>query len=595
MRQLSRAFCFGISLAPIAALATIGYTVSYQPGTPFLRVKVDFVSSSTVAELQMPNWAPGAYVLSEPGSRVRNVAATVDGRTRAEVLHPRVNTWKFEAGRGAKVSFQYEIPISAEDDILHYSGPQTYMYVVGRKEEDCLVEFQLPAGWPIATGLDAVPGKKNHSKAYDYDFLADCPVTAGKFVMDTYTVFGKKHIIATRGAARNVVDRQQLIFFCKNISWFQGQFFGGLPFKHYVWHFSAGERLDGGGGLEHLNSTTITTASGMGPGIVSVYSHEYFHLWNVKRIRSSVLGPFDYTQLPVTGALWWLEGTTDYYAHLLPVRYGMWEDTTVFNEVLSQWNGIRNNPARLEVSPDESSRRVREAANGRGNSNGWRISYYTLGWLCGFVLDVEIRARTGGKHSLDDVMLALWNQCKDGQPGFAEDEIRKQCLRFGGEGMADFYDSVIMKAGELPIEQQLAKLGLAIRERETQVPDFGFAWNPVGASNWANVTGVRAAANGKVVAGDKITGVNGKTFSKNTTWEIAQGMRALDEAKPVTLAIKRGEESLTVVLEPTLRARTIREVVPVQNASAEAVDLRLGWLYGPGKKPRTLPFPPPKA
>jgi predicted metalloprotease with PDZ domain len=120
---------------------------------------------------------------------------------------------------------------------------------------------------------------------------------------------------------------------------------------------------------------------------------------------------------------------------------------------------VRSNPARLTVSPYQASFQVAAANNGRGNSNGFQISYYNLGWLAGMCLDIEIRQQSGGKHSLDDVAHALYDLCKDNKPGFEEDEIRKQCIRFGGPSLGAFYDKVVMSPGELPIEEQLAKVG----------------------------------------------------------------------------------------------------------------------------------------
>lgn len=144
--------------------------------------------------------------------------------------------------------------------------------------------------------------------------------------------------------------------------------------------------------------------SGVGPGVVGVYAHEFFHLWNVKRIRAKALGPFDYTTMPQTGALWWLEGVTDYYAHTLLGRYDWFGKNERFADpkeklygtLVQNVNARRARQDRMKVSPYDASYRVREAANGIGNSQGYLVSYYDTGWLCGFCLDVEMLDRRKG-------------------------------------------------------------------------------------------------------------------------------------------------------------------------------------------------------
>ena len=316
--------------------------------------------------------------------------------------------------------------------------------------------------------MNPVGGNQALYKVATYDVLADNPVTWGDYTLDTYKSYGKTHYIAYRGIPKKDVDRAYVMKACKFISDMEGDFFGGgVPYDRYVWHFSVNDAPDGAGGLEHLSSTQISLASGVGPGAVSVLSHEFFHLWNVKRIRSKILGPFDYTTQPQTGALWWLEGVTDYYAHTLLGRYGWYGKnerspdpiSKLYADAVQNLTAVRARQARLDVSPYESSYRVRDAANGRGNSQGYQVSYYDTGWLCGLVLDIEMLDQTSGKHSLDDVELALWEQCKDDNPGFEERDIRRHLVAFGGYSLGTFYDDVIMKPGELPVEKQLAKIG----------------------------------------------------------------------------------------------------------------------------------------
>ncbi|MBX3118638.1 MAG: M61 family metallopeptidase [Fimbriimonadaceae bacterium] len=581
-----------LALAALQSFATIDYTVEPMPDAGELRVAVSFTADTTFTDIQAPNWAPGSYRLQEMSRTMKEVTAKDGAGQTIEMRQPNAYTWSMIAKPGTKVTFAYTVPRAFVAGALEYPGPATYVYVVGRKEEDCRLAVKLPKDWKIATGLDPVRGSEHTYSAPTYDVFADCPVSMGDLIIDTYASRGRTHSIALRGAAKEFVDRDYLIRICKYISDFQADFFSGLPFKHYVWHFNVNDRTDGAGGLEHLNSTSISMAAGMGVGTIGVYSHEYFHLWNVKRIRSAVLGPFDYTQLPKTGALWWLEGVTDYYAHLLPTRYNLFDDQELYRVLVNNHNAVQNNAAHLEVSPHEASMRVGETNNGRGNSNGYRISYYNYGWVAGFCLDVEIRRLTGGKRSLDDVMKALWEMCKDDQAGFPEDEIRRQCIRFGGPEMGAYYDKIVMDAGDMPVPEQLARMGLEMKDVEEETKDLGFNWAPMPGEKAIRVSNPRADVRDALKVGDLIVAINGKPACGDTTRSGVLAMNALIESvaegEVLTLTIKRESGTDTVKSTVQIRKRTVKRVVELPNATEEQKTLRAGWMYGKAMKPGTL-------
>ncbi|HTQ10749.1 MAG TPA: hypothetical protein VMI31_11800, partial [Fimbriimonadaceae bacterium] len=314
------------------ASADIRYEVSIPSGDggQHLAVTVKVPVKGSTTELQMPNWGPGGYAYGYFSRNVEDVKVLADGHDLTPAK-PNDSTWSIPTAGVKEVDVSYTVPVQISESIGHYGGPRTYMYVVGRTQEKCSLSIELAAGWKIATGLDggfvsdASKGGRSVADyaAPTYDVMADCPVTFGMYRELDYTVDGRKHILALYGPARNDLDVDKLVKACRLISAAENDLFGNKPpYTHYVWHFNVGSRPDGGGGLEHLNSTEITLANGLGDGIIGVNAHEFFHLWNVKRIRAKVLGPFDYTTLPKTGALWWLEGITEYYAHQLLTRYG---------------------------------------------------------------------------------------------------------------------------------------------------------------------------------------------------------------------------------------------------------------------------------
>lgn len=566
------------------AQAEISYTVYVQPDKNNLHVKIEIPKTSSGATVQIANWGPGSYRYVDNYKNVQNFTAKDGSGNTLTFANDTAmpNTWKVSPAETTVV--EYDMANTAMDGGIHWSGPATYMYVADRKTEPCSLTVQAPNGWQSYTGLN---GANNKFEASDFDVLADNPVSIGDLIVDTYVSRGKMHYIVMRGKARKDVDRAYLTKACKFVTDMESDFFGGtVPYDHYVWHFAVNDSGDGAGGLEHLASTEISLSSGVGYRAVGVLAHEFFHLWNVKRIRSSALGPFDYTQLPQTGALWWLEGVTDYFSHYLLYRYGWYDKAQLYKDILSNLNTVRNNPARLEVSAYDASYRVREAANGRGNSDGYRISYYSLGWICGMELDLEMRDHTAGRHSLDDVEHALWDMCKDNQPGFPEDQIRTELQRFGGYSMGPFYDNVIRKPGEVIVEQQLAKIGLSIAENDEQFTDVGFIGT---GTPDKGLTVQRTSPPGadQLRSGDVITKINDVTFT-GTRRAIGKAYADLEPklkvGTPFTVTFMRSDQTMTATITPVQSTRKAKSIVEDKNATPAQLARREEWMKV--KKPR---------
>ncbi len=463
---------FGMTLLAATQVGSepLHYRITPSSDLGSVSVQVTVPCSGKTVDLAMPNWAPGYYVLSNYGEGLGPVTATAQDGTTREVTHPSSDTWHVDS-KGAKVvtiTYTRKVPhatgqmgmFSSDADTLHYGGPSIYLYLVGHKEAKCFVKFDLQKDWRLAVALNST---SEGYEAKDYDILADSPVTIGKFRTASYESRGKHHTLAVRGTARDKLNMDKALKITKFISESETDFFGGsAPYSQYIWHIWAGDGGDGAGGLEHASSSQDFLSIVEGPASMRGLAHECFHLWNVKRIRSFDLGPFDYTKLPRTGGLWWLEGVTDYYASLIPHRYGWYGDAEYLKDLARQIQSVRGNPKRLEVSPYESSYRVGETAGGRGNSNGFGVDYYPTGWLAGCLLDIELRSRTNNAHSLDEIELTLWNMCKGGKPGFEEGEIRRQFVRVGGEEMGTIFDKWVMSPGDPPVEEVLAKVGLKV-------------------------------------------------------------------------------------------------------------------------------------
>jgi len=591
--------CASFAIAATALHAEIRYTVEAKPTDGLLHVTMEISHTEKGCSLQIPNWGPGGYRLNDNFTHVQHLAATdgagktLDIKTDIEtvakpyedggdikVANNRICTWM--VAPASKTIVQYDVPSRLSDGSMHWGGPATYMYETSRLRDNCFLEIKVPKGWPVYTGLvETAPGSYKYT-AKTYDVLADNPVSTGDLTVDSYVSRGKTHWIVMRGAPRTKVDRAKLLKACKFVTDAETDFFGdSAPYDHYVWHFAVNDNEDGAGGLEHLASTEITLARGVGPRVVDVLAHEFFHLWNVKRIRSKALGPFDYTKLPDTGAIWWLEGVTDYYAYTLLHRYGWTNDSGYFDTIASNLTIVRRNQAHKEIGPNEASMRVDEDSSGKGNSNGYHISYYNLGWLAGMCLDIEMRSETKGAHTLDDVEHALWQMCRDDKPGFEEDEIRKQMVKFGGKGMGLAYDRIVMWPDGMKLEETLAKVGLQLVAKPEPYVDLGFAFGGGFGSPGIRVNAVTGAA-GRLEVGDTIVGVNGVDFGDDTgrtlIASMGREMRSAAAGKAIKLAIIRAGKSMAVEVVPMAASRKTYTVQRIDNPTTQQKQLGDAWL-----------------
>jgi len=563
-----------MGLTASLAFAEIRYSVGVQtePGRWLVTIEVPIRAAET--QLQMPNWAPGTYSLRRDWNSVEAITATIDGQA-ATLGKANDYTWTAATPKGKTLKVTYKLPAAFNQERGHFSGPSTYLYVVGRKEEKTRLQLTLPEGWLSFCGLEQTKVPHEYV-APDYDVLADNPVSVGKLTYDTYTVRKVPHTIVYHAGNTEKVDRKKVLDTLIKISESQAKFFGGLPFKKYIWHIIVNDAPDGGWGLEHLSSTQIGMAVGFGPGIQAVMSHEYFHAWNVKRIRSKVLGPFDYTKLPITGALWWLEGVTDYYAYVIPSRDGVFDKDFWMRTLLSNHQQVRRNPARLRVSAYDSSAKVGEAANGQGNSDGFEISYYDLGHILGMCLDIELRHQTKGKRSLDDVMKSLFKMTHN-KPGFEEDEIRKQLIRVGGAAMGPIYDQWVMKPGDYPVEDQLKKVGMEIAQMEES-----FTKLPVDVMVSRDGMKVEKVPEGsELQVGDVLKAVQGDNVPVSQRGQqtfLRRNIERLKIGDEVTVQFLRGTETKEVKIRLVEGKRPVQKIQPRTGASADEIKLREGWL-----------------
>ncbi|MFQ5506574.1 MAG: hypothetical protein ACE5F1_17530 [Planctomycetota bacterium] len=425
----------------------------------------------------MPSWAPGSYHLGRQRKLDGLRARDGQGASRVpEALEDR-NVWTLKNAPEGELLIEYSLSArrfrrgrrSRDKPCQQFDGPSVWMHEIRHKDLPCDVEVRLPEAWDIATGLDAREGTLGGMvkpgtwsfRAADYDVLIDCPTRMGFFESFGFKIGNTPFEIAICGAERDRTDRNEFGERVKRISEHFIEMFGGAPFERYVYLFT----VPGGGGLEHLNSTAIGMMglAGSKPGKPVLWdfviAHEFFHAWNVKRLRPHALGPFDYSGPNRTTALWLSEGVTSYYGALALARIGLCSPRGYWRHIARKYSQLRRNPVRREISVADSSWKVWD---GSPFLNRKRIDYYLKGECLGLLLDIEIRGATGNEKSLDDVMRALFEQCRRDGRGFLENDVRETCNRVSGIDLGTFFDKYVYGTEDLPVRATLGRAGLSV-------------------------------------------------------------------------------------------------------------------------------------
>lgn len=461
---------------PFLPALAIGATYTVEPLPLRNGVAVTIVISRPSTEFRMPAWAPGDYRIVNFGTNLTDVQFFRDGvAVQSEKDGQDPNLWRLPNGADQARYVVARIRSGIFSENLRVTQREMFAQwpaVLGwfkdhANEEHTLRVRALTPDSKVEVALRELPQAESgyfSFSAPDYDSLIDAPLVMGPDIrVHPFVVGGKSHAIVGfgRGAPS---DLSEYGLICSRIVGAALRLMGELPYERYLFLID----FNGpGGGLEHKNSARLAIPSSAPPRAMAGFlAHEFFHLYNVKRIRPRPLGPFDYTKPAVTGALWWLEGVTDYYAEVLLLRAGL----ITSDEFLDEIGRALNIASRARsVSLDESSRRVWEA----NNSSGFRVDYYTGGKAVGALLDLAIRSATDGARSLDDVLLALYKETSGGKPGFAEDRIRELCIQYGGVKVGEVYDKCVMIAGPLPLDEVLSAVGLELRGELTRSPSAG--------------------------------------------------------------------------------------------------------------------------
>lgn len=477
---MSRFFGFLIVLALFCASASaqrreLLYTLDARPalddrGLLHVTIRYEGVPDGPVA-FSIPAWKPGHYEIEEWQSRIANVVAESAGGRQLPVTYDGDRTWLVESDRDEIIVFEYDVTTpDARSSWLACEGPETFLYVRNATSNvPCTLKVELPGKWKVECALAREKGDPPVFRAIDYDELVDSPIEIGELTTDSFEWDGRTYHLVYNVEPR--FDRTVMIDMTRSIVAYQTKMMGVVPFERYyfMWHLHDVGPNSFTGGLEHRASTTLSLPQSYFQRSVvdetaSLVAHEFFHLWNVKRIRAATLGPFDYsTKVPVR-SLWLLEGVTDYYADMTCVRTGIWSESRWLRQMRGEIQSLYSNPSYLLESVEEASL----AAFDRGYG-GAGLDYYNVGKLIGLCLDLEIRAATDNKRSLDDVMRLLYERYALPKPGYRDPDIRTVVSEIAGRDMSGWFKDFVEGNKDLPFATALQRIGVDFTRTETRV------------------------------------------------------------------------------------------------------------------------------
>ena len=475
------ALVLAIGVAPAGAQQTaaepIRYTVSFPaPHTHYLEVSaVVPTARQPQVELMMAVWTPGSYLVREFARNVEAVtAAGADGRA-LNVEKTEKNRWRIATGGAPTVTVKYRVYARemsvrtnwVEAGFALVNGAPTFMTLPDGGARPHEVIFEPAPGWQRSmTGLPEMPGGAHRYRAPDFDTLVDSPVVLGNPAVYEFEVDGKKHFLVNEGEA-GVFDGARAARDLQTMVREHRRMWGPLPYDKYL--FLNLLTTDAGNGLEHKNSTVLTysrwgtRSRGSYLGWLSLASHEYFHTWNVKRMRPVELGPFDYDDEVYTRSLWIAEGVTAYYEDLALLRAGLMTQAEFLDSFSNSIEEVQTTPGRFVVSAEQASFDAWiKYYRPDENSINVTVSYYSKGAIIGFLLDARIRKATGGARSLDDVMRAAYQKFA-GNRGFTPDDFKATAEQVAGTSLQSFWDSAVRGTGELDYSEALETLGLRFR------------------------------------------------------------------------------------------------------------------------------------
>ena len=572
-----------------------------------IQLDVPALAGRETVDLVFPAWAPGSYLVRDFVRHVYRLAIT-DGRGRAlPAQRLDKGRWRVETGgrpfcaRYRVFAFEQSVRTSFLDDShAYWNGTSLFFFVDGELARRCRVVVTPPPGarWHVDTALEPVRGARRTWVAADFDELVDAPFEVGLHARRRFKVGRARFELALYGRTNAEVDR--LVDVLRRVVAATGKIFGGFPFRRYL--FIVHALPVGSGGLEHRASVTMDI-TGLSfedetgyHKFADLAAHEFFHAWNVKRIRDATLGPFDYTRESYTRLLWLHEGFTDYLANVIILRAGVTREKHFWRWIAEDWPKYASRPGRNETPLSELSfeawiKLYKPAENHVNRA----VSYYEKGLWVGMALDLTLRLRTGGKRGLPELFRVLWHELDEGARHVAEADVRAAARAVAGARAGSaaareldaFFDRYVNGTDELHLPALWRRAGLSVREQTEWQGDDVDAVRAARARAWTglalqperttvrNVVPDSPAWRAGLTFNDELVAVDGARVTAATFAKRIADRRPGDETR---LTYFRRDElrEATLTLAETPDRKLVLAPDPKANALAKAV--RAGWL-----------------
>ena len=548
-------------------------------------------------QLQMGRWSPGRYGVFDFAKNVQEVRAVADGAAR-QVTRVNDQTWSVSPLGVSRLTVSYKVfgndlsGTFSQLDQRHanYNGGSIFMYVIGHKRDPVKLEINAPAGWKIVNGRTDRLGQTEWQFP-NWDIMIDTPTEiAPDWTRDDFDIDGRKYHVIVHSFGPEGGKRPALVKDIEKIVRAEIAMWGAPEFQEYTFllHFAADDHS--GDGMEHLTSTQIIQPGALGdPGTyertLGTVAHEFFHVWNVKRLRPEELGPWDFTRPLATRGLWIAEGFTNYYGHLMLRRAGLWDERKFLDAEGETIKGIESAQGSRLMSAEESSLSAPFIDGSpqaqTTNLQNTTISYYPKGELIGMVMDLLVRGRTKGKSSLDDVMRAMYEEFYLKSPnssyylrgrGYQTEDLERVASRRSGVDFADFFKRYIRDVEVLPYEEAFAYVGLRLVKTQAKEPfNAGLS---IQGTVIENVRNNSPAEDAGLQAGDQILSLAGKDVTKD--WLKTLARFKTDDSVPIT--VKRDRQTIKTNIVLGQPERFDYRIEEKTDATAEQKALRAGWL-----------------
>lgn len=561
-----------------------------QPNSHLFEVSLQVSGwQAPVLDLKLPVWTPGSYLVREYAKNLQDFSAQA-GNTILPWQKLAKNHWQVGTNGVSEVTVRYRVfanELSVRTNHLDsshgYFNPAALCFYIPEFTEQPITITIVPpqADWQIATPLPAVSGMSNTFVAADFDTLVDSPFEIGTHQFYQFDVLDKSHELAIWGKGN--AEPERIIEDTKKIIEVEAEIFGGLPYERYLFLLHLSPSM--GGGLEHKYACSLIyprfnfRKQDKYESFMQLVAHEFFHLWNVKRLRPKGLEKFDYDGENYTSSLWFSEGTTSYYDLQIPFRAGIYDAKTFLQNLGKEITLLQTKLGRKVQPVSESSfdawiKLYRRDAN----SDNCQISYYLKGEMISFLLDLLIRERQGNERSLDDVMRYMWENFGKAEIGFTSEELQGAIELVAGKDLSDFFASYIDGVEELPFDEYLAPFGLRLEAdiEADQPPYIGLkAKFQNGKQKIEFVEFGSPAQLAGVSADDELLAIDGMRVNAD---QLNDRLKDYQPGDSIQLTIFHQDELQTLPVTLANPQPSNYKIVPVENPNSTQQENFQAWL-----------------